>query len=116
MLIDDVVGSDGTELCRASGATSEADVVWCATGWHVDAGADHLLGPLLQCAGQSTVDGFIPLDNQLRIRSTAVHVTGPPASLVLGPSAGNLSGARRSARAVAAAVFGLDRADSLGTS
>jgi hypothetical protein len=100
----------------ASGATIEADAVWCATGWRVDAASDHLLGPVLAAAGQSTVEGFVSLDHHLRIRSTAVHVTGPPASLVLGPSAGNLSGARRSGRAVAAAVFGLERADALGPS
>lgn len=114
MVFDDVLGWDGTHVCLASGTAIEADVVWCATGWRVDAAADGLLGPLLQCTGQHTVSGFVPLDHHLRVRSTSVHVTGPPASLVLGPSAGNLSGARRSARAVAAAVFGLERAESLG--
>jgi hypothetical protein len=114
VLVDDVVGWDGEQLCLASGTVMDADAVWCATGWHVDASADALLGPLLLGVGQRSVDGFAPLDHSLRIRSTPVHVTGPPASLVLGPSAANLSGARRSARAVAAAVVGLERTDALG--
>jgi hypothetical protein len=116
LLVDEVCGWDGAELALASGATIEADAVWCATGWRVDVAADGLLGPLLQYTGHRAVGGFAPLDRHLRVRSTPVHVTGPPASLVLGPSAGNLSGARRSARIIAAAVFGLERAASLGES
>ena len=69
--------------------------------------------PLLQSAGQSTFGGLATLDRNLRVRSTAVHVTGPPVALMLGPSAGKLSGARRSARAIAVAMFGLERADTL---
>jgi hypothetical protein len=113
MVVDDIVGWDGSRLSRRSG-TTVADTVWCATGWRTDAAGDRLLGPLLECVGQSAVDGFVPLDHRLRIRSTVVHVTGPPASLMLGPSAGNLSGARRSGRRVAEAVFGPERAELLG--
>jgi hypothetical protein len=112
--VDDVVGWDGKRLSLASGRSTDADAVWCATGWRADIANDVLVRPLLDRTGQAGIAGFAPLDHHLRIRSTSVHVTGPPASLVLGPSAGNLSGARRSARAIAAAVFGLERADSLG--
>lgn len=115
MMVDDVLGWDGSEVRLASGTTIEADVVWCATGWRCDAAADSVLGPMLQYIGQQTIGGFVPLDHLLRVRSTPVHVTGPPASLVLGPSAGNLAGARRSARAVSTAVFGPERSDSLGS-
>jgi hypothetical protein len=115
-VVGDIVGWDGTAVHLATGASIQADAVWCATGWCTDAASDDLLGPLLLQADGVAVDGFVCLDHLQRIPSTPVHVTGPPASLALGPSAGNLSGARRSARAVAAGVFGCERADVLGSS
>jgi hypothetical protein len=112
--VNEVSEASGTQVRLASGEVVDADALWCATGWRSDVASDRLLGPLLRSVDQQDVDGFVVLDHRLRMRSTVVHVTGPPAALALGPAAGNLSGARRSARAVASTVFGVERADQLG--
>ena len=53
------------------------------------------------------------LDSLLRVPGTKVHLAGRAATLQLGPTAGNLSGARHAAMAVVTAVFGRNEAMAL---
>lgn len=92
--------ADGATLCVA---TNE---VWLATGWSTDAATDPLVGPLAARGGSAPglAAGLPVVDRHLRIPSTAVHVLGRLATLELGPTAGNVAGARHGAEAVAGAI------------
>ena len=76
---------------------SEVDHLWCATGWRLATRRDPVIGPLVQASSCATVDEFLALGPRLELTGTEVpvHVMGRPATLQLGPTAGNLSGARR---------------------
>jgi len=91
---------DGTTLVVAT------DEVWLATGWSTDAATDPLVGPLAtRCGAAPGFAGGLPVvDRHLRIPSTAVHVMGRLATLELGPTAGNVAGARQGAAVVAGAI------------
>lgn len=86
----------------APGATH----TWCATGWEMATSDDPLVAPLARST--RTVGELLVLGERLDVPGTAVHVIGRPAMLHLGPTAGNLAGARRAA----AALIGVD--DALG--
>jgi hypothetical protein len=88
------LGAELADIRRQRGGT---DHLWWATGWAVDVAADPLLGPLIDSTGSETVAGFLVLGRRLELPGSAVHVVGRPATLRLGPTAGNLAGARRAA-------------------
>lgn len=89
-----------------SSTTVEASAVWLGTGWSLDVDRDRLLGPLLRSCrtvapGRGrVVDGLPVVDRSLRLHGTAVVLGGRLAQLQLGPTAGNLAGARRLAACV----------------
>lgn len=76
-----------------------ADHVWCATGWTLVTSCDPVLGPLVRTTGCGTVGELLALGPRLELPRTSapIHVVGRPATLLLGPTAGNLAGARRAA-------------------
>lgn len=84
----------------------DVDEVWLATGHVMDTANDPLLGPLVGGTGARLVSGLPVLDRHLALPDTKVRVVGRPAALHLGPTAGNLSGARRAAELVVEAVVG----------
>ncbi len=92
---------------RAAGGCVEVDEVWLATGHVLDIANDPIMGPLVQGPGRRLVGGFAVLDRHLGLPDTPVHVIGRPATLYLGPTAGNLSGARHAAELVVDAVVGV---------
>lgn len=69
--------------------------LWCATGWATDPRCDPVLGHLLEVTGNTLVDHLIDLGPRLEVPGSCVHVVGRPAALRLGPTGGNLAGARR---------------------
>lgn len=77
----------------------DADHLWCATGWTLATTCDPVLGPLVGATACDTVGELLVLGPRLELPRTAVpvHVVGRPATLQLGPTAGNLAGARRAA-------------------
>jgi len=86
------------------------DEVWLATGHRVAVRDDPALTGLLADSDCLIASGFPVLDSLVRVPGTRVHLAGRAATLQLGPTAGNLSGARHAATAVVAAVFGTDEA------
>ena len=86
------------------------DEVWLATGHRVAVRDDPALTGLLADSDCLIASGFPVLDSLVRVPGTRVHLAGRAATLQLGPTAGNLSGARHAATAVVAAVFGMDEA------
>lgn len=87
-----------------------ADAVWLATGGAIDVARDPLCAPLCD-GGNATIAGGLPdLDVGLAWPGTRVHLVGAAASLVLGPTAGNLVGQRRAALRLAAVLRGDDPA------
>lgn len=90
-----------------------ADAVWLATGWAPDPTADPLIGPLVATTGTRCVGPFVGLAAGLRLPRTSIQVVGRLATLSLGPTAGNLSGARQAALDVVARVCGVHAADRL---
>jgi hypothetical protein len=99
---------DGWVACTASGHQVHADVVWLATGYRPDVAS----APLGSVRRQHPVPehlGLPELARDLRWPGTSVHVVGSLAGLRLGPTAGNLSGARRAAARVARTVLGAER-------
>lgn len=80
-----------------------ADHLWCATGWTLSTRDDPLIGPLLRTVGTETVGELPVLGPRLDVLGTEqpVHLVGRPATLLLGPTAGNLAGARRAADLIA---------------
>jgi hypothetical protein len=91
---------------RAVGRGVDVDEVWLATGHVLDVASDPIMGPLLRGPGRRLVGDFPVLDGHLGLPDTRVQVIGRPATLYLGPTAGNLSGARRAAELVVDAVVG----------
>ena len=85
----------GDELLAET--TTDAHHVWYATGWATDPLGDPALGRLVESIGCRTVGDLLVLGPRLELGGTAVHVVGRPAALHLGPTAGNLAGARRAA-------------------
>lgn len=92
------------------GSRLDADRLWLATGGVVDVAADPLLAGLSTTAGPTIAGGLPDLEPDLRWPGTTLHLVGAAASLVLGPTAGNLVGHRRGASRVSAAVRGVDPA------
>lgn len=82
------------------------DEVWLATGSRPSVGSSPALAALCHQVGAAVVQGRPVLDPWLRLPGTPVHVLGRLAELQLGPTAGNLSGARRAAEVVVGAVLG----------
>lgn len=105
--VDDVddAGDRGCEV-TVDGHPLHADQVWLATGDRPDATASTPLHELLLRCGTELVGGHPVLAAALRIPGTRVQVAGRLAQLQLGPTAGNLAGARRAAELVVGAVVG----------
>jgi hypothetical protein len=104
----------GVTVSTADGGVRNlvVDEVWLATGWQTDGRKDPLVGPLLSQrrsrnrASAVEVDGHPVLDRLLRVGGTQIHVGGRLATLHLGPTSGNLAGARRLAECVTESVVG----------
>lgn len=110
--------ADDRGLCLRTddGHARHVDQVWVATGGAVEVDDDPLCRALLAARPAPRHRGLVDLDLDLAWPGTRVHLVGA-ASLVLGPTAGNLVGQRRGASRVTAAVRGADpvRADRLAT-
>jgi cation diffusion facilitator CzcD-associated flavoprotein CzcO len=85
-----------------------ADVVWDATGDRPCVSAAPPLERLCDELGVVRHGGRPEVDRMLRLPGSVVHVAGRLAQLELGPTAGNLAGARRAAELVVGAVVGAD--------
>jgi cation diffusion facilitator CzcD-associated flavoprotein CzcO len=85
-----------------------ADVVWAATGDRPCTSAAPPLERLCDGLGVARHGGRPELDRMLRLPGSVVHVAGRLAQLELGPTAGNLAGARRAAELVVGAAVGVD--------
>ncbi len=108
----DRVAASGERLQvhTSDGRTLPADRLWLATGGAVDVDHDPLCRPLRAARPVALTAGMVDLDPDLSWPGTRVHLVGAAASLVLGPTAGNLVGQRRAASRVLAAVRGADPA------
>jgi cation diffusion facilitator CzcD-associated flavoprotein CzcO len=104
----DVRVSDGRPMVEVDGRRVECDRVVLALGTAPAVAADPALADLCRRSGTDVVGGRPVLDHVLRLPSSVVHVVGRLAQLHLGPTAGNLSGARRGAAQVVGAVVGVD--------
>ena len=93
---------------RVDGTPVAADQVWLAVGDRPCVSAAPPLARLCESSGVGLVGGRPLLDPSLRVAGGAVQVLGRLAQLRLGPTAGNLAGARRGAELVVAAVAGVD--------
>lgn len=105
----DVRAASGTGhggIVTLDGVPVHAKQVWLATGDRPDATASAPLRDILARCGTELVGGRPILDPALRIPGSRVHVVGRLAQLQLGPTAGNLAGARRAAELVVGAVVG----------
>jgi hypothetical protein len=109
------VDDDVATVRTGRGATSRLDAiatdrVWFATGTTVSCDDDPLLGPLLADGPAASIVECAPVDEALRLpfASASIQVLGRPATHRLGPTAGNLAGARAGALAVVGEVCGLD--------
>jgi hypothetical protein len=89
---------------RLRAVEREVDALWMATGFEQDICTNPLLAQLAARHPIPIHAGIPALDDDLAWGGTPVHVVGPPAALVLGPTAGNLHGHRRGAHRVAKAV------------
>jgi len=94
-------------VVRVDGSVVEADAVWGATGDHPRLAAAPALHRLCDRLGVEVVGGRPVLDEWLRLPGSVVQVAGRLAQLQLGPTAGNLAGARRAAERVVGAVLGV---------
>jgi cation diffusion facilitator CzcD-associated flavoprotein CzcO len=103
-------GTERIEIALGEGARWCSDRVWLATGGAIDVADDHLCRPLLASAPVAVADGLPDLAADLTWPGTTVHLVGAAASLVLGPTAGNLIGHRRAAFRVRASLLGQDPA------
>jgi hypothetical protein len=91
-----------------------AKEIWLATGRKIQLSEDVLLGPLLNATGVEVIDDrYVVLSSGLRIGESSVHLMGRSATLSLGPTAGNLSGARHGAREIARSILGSEGVDRL---
>lgn len=97
-----------TQVVLADGSSVWCDHAVAAVGSRVDVRADPVLGPLMELGGWPTLRGFPLLDGALRLPGSEIHLVGRVATIELGPAAGNLSGARRAARRIAAQMAGVD--------
>ena len=106
----DEVLSVAVERCRwnlnlASQRILEASDIWLATGSSVT--ADRGLSRVLHARVPiHTAGGHPVLDHELRWCGMPIHVMGTAATLILGPAAGNLAGARAGAALVVSSVTG----------
>lgn len=97
-----------TPAVRVDGTAVPVDQVWLAIGDRPCVSAAPPLARLCEASGVGLVGGRPMLDPSLRVAGGAVQVLGRLAQLRLGPTAGNLAGARRGAELVVAAVAGVD--------
>jgi cation diffusion facilitator CzcD-associated flavoprotein CzcO len=109
-LVSVEANDDHLRVRTSDGEVVRADALWLATGGVIDVTADRLCRPLV-AHGRVTIAGGMPdLDPDLSWPGTRVHLAGAAASLVLGPTAGNLVGQRRAALRFAAVLRGEDPA------
>jgi cation diffusion facilitator CzcD-associated flavoprotein CzcO len=109
-LVEVSVDDEALHVGTSDGQVVRADALWLATGGLIDVRRDALCRELA-AAGRATIAGGMPdLDPDLSWPGTRVHLVGAAASLVLGPTAGNLVGQRRAALRLAATLAGEDPA------
>jgi hypothetical protein len=106
--VDAAAGASGEVRFLVDGRPLVADVVWDATGDRPCTSAAPPLDQLCDELGVARHGGRPELDRMLRLPGSVVHVAGRLAQLELGPTAGNLAGARRAAELVVGAVVGVD--------
>ena len=94
------------ELTLCNEKQVNVDQVWLATGTQSDLYAMECLRPFLH--GITFVDGFPVTSNSLRLGQNPIYVMGRSATFALGPSAGNLWGATRAAKRIAADITGVE--------
>ena len=97
----------GRVLCVDSQPV-HVEQVWMATGDRPSLEACPALNSLCSTVGISECLSRPVLDHNLRLKGSVVQVMGRLAQIRLGPTAGNLAGARRGAEHVVAAVVGLE--------
>jgi len=90
----------------ADGRMIRADRVVAATGSLPSVDDDPIASQLVTASETDVVCDVPVLDDHLRLPGTTVYVTGGLATVQLGPAAGNLAGARRSAKRIAASLCG----------
>ncbi|MFM8563306.1 MAG: FAD/NAD(P)-binding protein [Acidimicrobiia bacterium] len=95
-------------VVRCGGTRVDVDVVWSATGDRPCTTAAAPLDQLCDELGISRQSGRPELDRSLRLSGSVVHVAGRLAQLQLGPTAGNLAGARRAGELIVGAVVGAE--------
>jgi cation diffusion facilitator CzcD-associated flavoprotein CzcO len=106
MLAEVRAHDDGLRVRSSDGRVIRADALWLATGGAVDVERDELCRELVAAGRAPIVRGMPDLEPDLSWPGTRVHLVGAAASLVLGPTAGNLVGQRRAALRLAAALAG----------
>ena len=103
-----VAAHDGKPSVSVGGVPVVVDEVWSATGTQPCVTAAPPLDRLCRTLGVERISGRPVLDSSARLAGSVVHVMGRLAQLELGPTAGNLAGARRGAEAVVGTVVGVD--------
>ncbi len=106
--VDVEVGASGDIRLQVDGRPLVADAVWDATGDHPCTSAAPPLERLCDELGITRHGGRPELDQMLRLPGSVVHVAGRLGQLELGPTAGNLAGARRAAELVVGVTVGAD--------
>jgi hypothetical protein len=104
----DVALDRARPVLRCGGARVDVDVVWSATGDRPCTTAAPPLDRLCDQLGVLRFAGRPELDWALRLPGSVVHVVGRLAQLQLGPTAGNLAGARRAGERIVGAVVGVE--------
>ena len=98
----DVESTDANGLVLAHGRRIDADRVILATGFENHARPDSLLGHTIDALDlRCDSDGHVFINNDLEA-VPGLHLLGRPASLQLGPMAGNIKGARLAGARLAA--------------
>jgi len=95
-------------VLRCGEVRVDVDVVWSATGDRPCTTGAAPLDRLCDQLGVTRHAGRPELDRSLRLAASAVHVVGRLAQLQLGPTAGNLAGARRAGELIVGAVVGVE--------
>jgi hypothetical protein len=103
-----VADSDRGLSVSVAGRRVHVDEVWTATGTRPCVSSAPPLDRLCHMLGAERISGRPVLDSSMRVSGSVVQVMGRLAQLQLGPTAGNLAGARRGAEAVVGAVVGAD--------